>query len=80
MIRCHLSLRMGEKRVRLIDVARATGISRNMLSRMYYDRLERIDLQSLDKLCIYFGCGIDGLFEFVSPDQKAGRKAAKVGR
>jgi putative transcriptional regulator len=81
MIRCHLSLKMGEKRVRLIDVARATGISRNMLSRMHYDRAQRIDLQDVDKLCLYFGYGIDGLLEFVPFEQRKrsekGRKAAR---
>jgi putative transcriptional regulator len=81
MIRCHLSLRMGEKRVRLMDVARATGISRNMLSRMYYDRAQRVDLEDVDKLCVYFGCGIDGLLEFLPPEQRKlsgkGRKGAR---
>ncbi len=68
---------MGEKRVRLIDVARATGISRNTLSRMYYDRAQRVDLEDMDKLCVYFGCGIGGLLEFVPSGQKGGRKGAK---
>ena len=46
---------MGEKRVRVIDVpdvARATGISRNMLSKLYYDRARRVDLTDIAKRAI----------------------------
>jgi Cro/C1-type helix-turn-helix DNA-binding protein len=36
-----------------IDAARATGISRNMLSKLYYDRAQRVDLVDVAKLCEY---------------------------
>jgi len=71
MIRCHLSRLMGERRVRLIDVARATGISRNMLAKLYYDRARRVDLADLDKLCHYFGCSIADLLESVTAQRKS---------
>lgn len=54
---------MGEKRVRIIDVARATGISRNMLSMLYYDRARRVDLDDLAKLCKYFNCSVGEILE-----------------
>ncbi len=54
---------MGEKRVRIIDVSRATGISRNMLSKLYYDRARRVDLIDIAKLCDYFECSVSDLFE-----------------
>jgi len=54
---------MGEKRVRIIDVARATGISRNMLSKLYHDQARRIDLTDVAKLCNYFECSIGDIFE-----------------
>jgi putative transcriptional regulator len=54
---------MGERRVRIIDVSRATGISRNMLSKLYYDRARRVDLGDIAKLCDYFECSISDLFE-----------------
>jgi len=61
---------MGEKRVRVIDVpdvARATGISRNMLSKLYYDRARRVDLTDIAKLCDHFDCSIEDLFETLTP-------------
>jgi putative transcriptional regulator len=65
VIRSRLSRLMGEKRVRIIDVARATGISRNMLSRLYYDRARRVDLTDIAQLCDYFDCSVEELFETV---------------
>lgn len=66
VIQSRLSRLMGEKRVRIIDVARATGISRNMLSKLYYDRARRIDLVDVAKLCNYLNCSVGDLFEIVS--------------
>lgn len=66
MVRCNLSRLMGEKRVRFMDVARATGISRNMLSKLYYDKAQRVDLGDVQKLCKYFDCGVGELFEAVA--------------
>jgi putative transcriptional regulator len=54
---------MGEKRIRIIDVSRATGISRNMLSKLYYDRAQRVDLDDIAKLCDYLECPVADLFE-----------------
>ena len=65
MIRCHLSRLMGEKRVRIVDVARATGISRNMLAKLYYERAQRVDFSDLARLCQYFGCPLGDLLEWV---------------
>jgi putative transcriptional regulator len=56
---------MGEKRVRIIDVSRATGISRNMVSKLYYDRAQRVDLDDIGKLCDYLECSVADLFEIL---------------
>ncbi len=74
-VRSRLSVLMGERRVRIIDVARATGISRNMLAKLYYDRARRIDLDDLATLCVYFGCGVGDLLEVVvAPARPADRR------
>ena len=65
VIQSRLSRLMGEKRVRIIDVARATGISRNMLSKLYYDRAQRVDLADVGKLCEYLNCSVGDLFATV---------------
>ncbi len=70
MIRSNLSVLMGKKRVKIIDVARATGISRNMISALYYEQAKRIDLDALDRLCQYFDCAVGDLFEYI-PDNES---------
>ncbi len=65
-VQSRMSRLMGERRVRIIDVSRATGISRNMLSKLYYDRARRVDLTDIAKLCDYFDCSVADLFEIIS--------------
>jgi putative transcriptional regulator len=78
MIRCHLSRLMGERRVRLVEVARDVGINRNMLAKLYYDRARRVDVGDLEKLCRYFKCSVGEFLELV-PDEPTSSKRAKAG-
>jgi len=54
---------MGEKRLKISDVAKDTGINRGTISRLYYETATRIDLEVIDKLCDYFDIKLDDLFE-----------------
>ena len=54
MIRCHFARLMGERKLKISDVARETGINRGTLTRLYYESAERIELDVLDQLCEYF--------------------------
>lgn len=63
MIKCHLSRLMGEKKIKIADLARELGIHRNTLTLLYYEKAKRIDLDVLEKLCIYFNCSTDVILE-----------------
>lgn len=76
MLRCTLSMLMGKRRVRIADVARATGISRNQLTRLYHDQAVRVELADIEKLCRYFECDPSGLFELMPGSEG---KALPVG-
>ena len=65
MIKCHISRLMGEKKKKISDVSVATGINRGTLTRLYYEKAERIELETLDKLCEYFNCRVEDIFEFI---------------
>jgi len=60
---------MGEKKVKVIDVARETGISRNHLSALYYEKAKRIDLDTIDALCIFFECNVGDLLEATTDEE-----------
>ncbi|HFD86933.1 MAG TPA: XRE family transcriptional regulator [Gammaproteobacteria bacterium] len=67
MIKCHLSRLMGEKRLKISEVSRDTGINRGTLTRLYHETAERVDLSTIAALCDYLECSVCELFENV-PD------------
>jgi len=54
---------MGEKKLKISDVSRDTGINRGTLTRLYQETAERIDLDVMDQLCDYLKCEVGTLFE-----------------
>ena len=63
MIKCHLSRLMGERKLKVIDVARDTGINRGTITRLYHETATRIELDVIEELCRYLGCGVGDLLE-----------------
>ncbi len=64
MIKCHLSRLMGERKLKIADIARDIDVHRNTIALLYYEKAKRIDFEVLEKLCIYFNCSISDLMEF----------------
>lgn len=60
-IHSNLSTLMGSRRYTIQDVHEKTGLSRNTISNLYNDKASRIDFETIDKLCILFGCGVEEL-------------------
>ena len=65
MVRCYLSRLMGEHKMKVIDVARLTGLHRNTITLLYKETASRIDLEAIDKLCKLFKCKVSDLLEYV---------------
>lgn len=65
MIRCHLARLMGEHKLRISDVIRETGLSRNTITLLYKEDAQKLDLLALDKLCEFFGCEVNEILEWV---------------
>lgn len=74
MIRCHFSRMLGEHKKKIADVARETGLHRNSLALLYSEKATRIDIETIDKLCQYFGCTVGELFEYVVMEKKEAKK------
>lgn len=64
MIKCHLSRLMGERKLKLADVARLTGLHRNTVTLLYNETAARVDLETIEKLCELFECKVEDLFEY----------------
>lgn len=80
MIRYRIQELLAEKqfkegrRVTLIELAEATGISRVTLSKMVNQRGYGTLTDHLDKLCAFFGCRIEQLAEYI-PDSEVVKKS-----
>ena len=62
MIKCKLSTLLGERKLKVAEVARDTGINKNTLHRLYNETATRIDLEVIEKLCLYLDIEIEDLF------------------
>ena len=69
MVKCHLSRLMGERKLKISDVTRETGINRGTVTRLYHETAVRVELEVIDQLCALFGCQVGDLFEYV-PEKK----------
>ena len=65
MIRCHLARLMGERKMKIADVARETGLHRNTVTLLYKETARQVDLNTIDVLCELFDCEVGDLFERV---------------
>lgn len=66
LIKCHLSRLMGERKLKIVDVARETGLHRNTITLLYDENAVRVDLETIDRLCALFKCTVGELFEYVA--------------
>jgi putative transcriptional regulator len=69
MIRIHLSRLLGDRKEKISDLQRGTGLARNTLSGLYREDVARIDLATLDAICKYYKCAVTDLLEYVPTDE-----------
>lgn len=62
-VKSRLPMLLGEKRARISDVCRETGISRTTLTALYYEKGKGIYFDVLVKLCTYFNCNVGDILE-----------------
>jgi putative transcriptional regulator len=64
---------MGERKLKISEVARATGLYRGSISLLYEETASKVDMETIDKLCTYFGVSVGELFEHVDDGASAER-------
>lgn len=65
MIKVHLSKLLGERKMKISDLANATGLHRNGLSKLYKEETDGIKFETLEKVCRALDCEIEDLLEIV---------------
>lgn len=65
MIKVHLARMMGERKLNITDVARATNLNRNTVALLYRETAKRVDFETLEALCKFFECEVGDLVEYI---------------
>ena len=50
--------------MKMAELSRLTGINKNALSELYYEKVKAVRFETLDKICRALGCKIEDLLEY----------------
>ena len=64
MIENKLSRLLGERRMSISELQRRTGLAYTTLHALYHGRTDRIDLDTLDRICRALGVGVGDILEY----------------
>lgn len=67
MIKNNLSKILGEKRMKMAELQRLTGLGKTTIIRLYHNKTTNIDFNTMNKLCAALDCTAHDLFEYI-PD------------
>ncbi|MCL6615200.1 MAG: helix-turn-helix transcriptional regulator [Firmicutes bacterium] len=65
MIRCNLSRILGERRIKMADLAKKAGVNKNTVLSLYHERAKGVTFEVMDKICEALACQPGELFERV---------------
>ena len=66
-IHCRLSTLLGERRIKMAELSRMTGVSKTTINAMYHDRVRKIDYGVLERICKALFCRKPRSKLFASP-------------
>ncbi|GHO85223.1 hypothetical protein KSZ_32290 [Dictyobacter formicarum] len=56
--------------MKMAELSRKTGISKNALSLLYYEKTDSIRFETLAKLCDALNCQVSDLLEYIPEDKQ----------
>lgn len=68
-IKNNLSTLLGQRKMKMMALAKQAGISRHTVYGFYHETNKRIDYDTLDKICKVLGCSVGDILEYV-PDEE----------
>ena len=68
MIISNLAVLLAERKLKVADLVRSTGINKSTLHKLYNDESVRIDFETIDKICISLDVGVGDLLIFKKID------------
>lgn len=68
MLENRFSKLLGEKRLDRRDIVKITGLDNHTVKKIYDDKITRIELNTLEKLCYALECDTNDIFKYI-PDK-----------
>ena len=75
---CNLANLLNKSNQSLDAVCKATGLTDETVSRLYSNASRGISFETLEKLCDFFGCGIDSILTPIETKQKMRSRKSKT--
>ena len=69
-IKINLSRMLGERRIKMTELAERAGLAKNTVMALYHERAKGVTWEVLDKLCAALNCQPGDLIEYV-PEKPA---------
>jgi putative transcriptional regulator len=80
LIRSNLIALMHQRQFKAAELARAAGVNRSAVTALANNRASRVELATLERLCVVLGCQLADLLEIVPDDAlRAGTSARDRG-
>lgn len=64
MIKSNLAVLLAERKMRVADLVKETGINKSTLYKLYNDESVRIDFETIDKICLALDIEVGELLVF----------------
>ena len=64
VIICNLPILLAERRMKVSDLIRGTGINKTTLHKLYNDELTRIDFETINRICDFLDIDVGDLLSF----------------
>lgn len=70
MIKINLAVKMAERKIKINELCKRSGISRPTLTSLYYERSKGITFDTLERLCRALDVPIEEIITIVNSNQK----------
>lgn len=70
MILCNLPVLLAERRLKVADLIRMTGISKSTAHKIYNEQTSRIDFETMDKICEALSISVGDLYTYVPNEEQ----------
>lgn len=70
MIISNLAVLLAERKLKVADLVRSTGINKSTLHKLYNDESVRIDFETIDKICMALDIEVGDLLKFKKNEEQ----------